>query len=514
MRRPRPAVALLASLALLTSLFGCSTPSRQFTILHFNDFHGQVEPVAPKDGPEAGGLARLAGLSEAIRAQEKGLGVPTLLLNAGDNFTGTAFSTLFQGEPEYHVFSMMGMDALVTGNHEWDFGAGVLEARARAATFPVLAANVSARDPARAFLEPCATLLAGSLRIGVIGVTTADTPVTTAPGNTAGFDFGDPVEAVRRVLAGPPATGWDFVVVLSHCGFEVDKAIARANPRVGLVVGGHDHKELHTPFVENGVPIVQAGDRGRFLGRVSVTLSRGKRARVEGTLIPVSPGTPEDPAARSYLQTYLDRERQTLGAVVGHLPEALPGEREILRTRESALGDLLTDAMRAASGADAAFINAGAIRTGLPAGPVTGLDLYACLPFFDSLATVRMTGAQVQALLDRCAAMPTTDAPGGFLAFSGIQATYREGRAVGVRVGGEPLDQAKSYLVACSHFLLGGGDGHREFGEGKESRDWGVGLQELMRRQLLKPGLKIARPGGRLVRDDSAGSGRDPAPSP
>jgi 5'-nucleotidase/UDP-sugar diphosphatase len=492
------AVALSLCALLLLS---CGQKPQVFTVLHFNDFHGQVEPVADKDGGQSGGLARLAGLVDSVRADNERKGIPTLLLCAGDVFTGTAFSTLFQGGPEFKALGLMKTSAMTTGNHEWDFGPGVLSERARGCGFPLVVANVAPQVPGRLPLVPFTTLTAGRLRVGIIGVTTADTPQTTAPGNTEGFTFSDPVEAVGKILTEKDGE-WDFVVVLSHCGFEVDKVIASKYPAIGLIVGGHDHKVLERPWIEKGVPIVQAGDRGRFLGEVTVSLAKGRPAEVTGRLLPVTDKIPESAEIAGVLAPYLAKEESALGAVIGRLPSALEGDRNILRTREAAIGDLLADAMRNASGADLAFVNSGAIRAGLPAGEVTGRDLYACLPFFDSLSTVRLTGAQIQALLDRCASMPITDPPGGFLQVSNISVVYRNGNAEKAKIGGAPIDPTREYVVACSHFLLSGGDGLKEFTEGKDTRDWGVSLQELMRRELVKPGIKIPSVGSRLKRAD------------
>jgi 2',3'-cyclic-nucleotide 2'-phosphodiesterase (5'-nucleotidase family) len=226
----------------------------------------------------------------------------------------------------------------------------------------------------------------------------------------------------------------------------------------------------------------------------------GKVRYVEGRLLPVSASVPADPATEAFLAGFLREEKERLGAPVGRLPQALSGDRLLLRTGEAPLGNLLTDAMRLASGADCAFLNGGAIRAGLPAGEVTGRDLYACLPFFDSLTTVELSGADLKALLDRCAAMPRQDPPGGFLQVSGLTVRYEEGKAREVKVGGAPLEPGRTYVVACTQFLLSGGDGLSEFKNGRNARDWGIGLQELLRRTLARPDFVPPADEERIVR--------------
>jgi 2',3'-cyclic-nucleotide 2'-phosphodiesterase (5'-nucleotidase family) len=501
-KRLKVLVALGLTLLLAAALAaGCPPTPQSLVVLHFNDFHGQVQPVKNKDGSAQGGLDRLAGLADAIRADDAGKHVPTLLLNAGDILTGTAFSTLFRGKPEFHVLGLMRLTAMTPGNHEWDCGATALETRARDASFPLLVANLKANDPARVFWKPFATFTVGHSRIGIIGVTTPDTPLTTAPGNTKGFTFTDPVAAVGNVLGSIGPRQWDFVIVLSHCGFDVDRKIAHAFPQIGLIVGGHDHKVIEKPWIENGVPIVQAGDRGRFLGRVTVTLRRGRRPAVAGTLIPVLNGTPASGDVARYIAPFLAREQEELGTFIARLPRELSGDRNLLRTAEAPIGDLITDGMRRAASADAAFLNGGTVRAGLPAGAVTQKDLYGCLPYFDSLHTTRLTGEQIQALLDRCASMPSTDPPGGFLQMSGISVTYRRGNARHVLIGGKPLDLRADYLVACTNFLCSGGDGLVEFTQGRDIRDWGISIQDILRREIGSPDIKIPTAGKRIHRE-------------
>ncbi|MEW5764216.1 MAG: bifunctional metallophosphatase/5'-nucleotidase [Acidobacteriota bacterium] len=501
MRHLKSGIAFAWVLLLFGALAGLETRERpaRLRILHFNDFHGQVEPVVSRTGEESGGLARLIGLADARREAARAEGVETRLVCAGDLFTGTAFSTLFQGDPEFQVLQKAGLSALTSGNHEWDFGVGTLMRRITGSGIPLLLCNVSAAEPSHTFWKPWMVARVGGFAVGFTGVTTPETPTTTAPGNTEGFAFSDPVPALSA-LCGENPGHWDFLVVLSHCGFEQDKRIAKEVKGVGLIVGGHDHKVLETPHVENGVPIVQAGDRGRFLGEVEITLSGASAPAVTGRLLPVTSSTGESGEAAALLRPYLEKEEAALGAVIGRLPEALSGDRVLLRTGEAPLGDFVADAMKEASKAEAAFINGGALRAGLPAGGVTGRDLYACLPFFDSLTTVLLTGEQIQALLDRCASMPREDPPGGFLQVSGIEAVYEKGGARSIRIGGAPLDPARAYRVACTQFLLSGGDGLAEFKSGLDARDYGVSLQEILRRELARPDLRIPKAGGRIVR--------------
>jgi 2',3'-cyclic-nucleotide 2'-phosphodiesterase (5'-nucleotidase family) len=493
----RSVLSKLALLAFLLGAWACSRPPQEFTVLHFNDYHGQIRPLVTPKGEPCGGLARLAALTGSISARERSEGRPVFLLFAGDAMTGTATSSMFQGEPDFQGFAKMGFAAMVPGNHDWDFGAGVLEQRSRALRAPILLANARTAPGWPTFFRPARTLQAGEYRVGVIGVTRQDTPSITRPGATEGYAFEDPAEAVARALRNRGPAAWDFVVVLSHCGVEQDRKIARRNPGVGLVVGGHDHLALTSPEWESNVPIVQAGDRGRFLGVVRVTLRRGTRARVEASLLPVTADMPEDAGIRSMVLPFLDREEKELGSRIATLPSALEGP-PASRQHETLLGNLITDSMRLASGADLAFVNGGSIRAGLPSGEVTGRDLLECFPFEDTLWTVRLKGSQVRALLNRCASNSGGEPWGGFLQVSGLTVVYGEDQSEEIQVDGRPLEDNAEFTVACTNFLMSGGDGHAEFAAGQGPRDWGIEVRGLVRSRLADPAVQPVQGEGRI----------------
>ncbi len=134
----------LASLALLA---GCAVtpraPLRQLCILHTNDVHGHIteERVEGWRKP-SGGAATLASCVREIREENRAAGIPTLLLDAGDIFLGTPEGNVSKGIAVVETMNAAGYDAMAIGNHEFDFGVGVVEALAAAARFPILGANV------------------------------------------------------------------------------------------------------------------------------------------------------------------------------------------------------------------------------------------------------------------------------------------------------------------------------------------------------------------------------------
>ncbi|MCC6450202.1 MAG: bifunctional metallophosphatase/5'-nucleotidase [Candidatus Aureabacteria bacterium] len=469
----------LASLALLA---GCAVtpraPLRQLCILHTNDVHGHIteERVEGWRKP-SGGAATLASCVREIREENRAAGIPTLLLDAGDIFLGTPEGTVSKGIAVVETMNAAGYDAMAIGNHEFDFGVGVVEALAAAARFPILGANVrvSSGGPPPSFLRPAVVKDADGLKVGIIGVITESTPAIVMPGRTEKLVFEKPQGVVREQIAALKAQGVDFIVLLSHCGSWQDKEIAAEVKGIGVIVGGHGHELLRKPLRvrRTGTLIVQAGGTGQYLGRLDcrVDPDRGRVASHRYELVPLEKGRClPDPEAQAIVDRWAALVGERFDETVAESSDDFAGND----TAEAPLGNLIADSMRAATGAQIAFHNNFGIRNPLLAGPVTYRDIYKILPFDNTLYTMTLTGAQLLRILEQSLALKY-----GILQLSGLTVEYSpkapEGSRVGsVRCGGEPLDPAAAYTVTTNSFLAQGGDSYATFLEGRDMTNSGV----------------------------------------
>ncbi|MFO1372667.1 MAG: bifunctional UDP-sugar hydrolase/5'-nucleotidase, partial [Candidatus Competibacteraceae bacterium] len=314
------------------------------TVLHFNDFHGQLEPFTdPTTGASVGGIARLASAVQAVRAEAPQR--PVILLFAGDMLQGTVTSSLFFGIPDLGFFSDMGVDAAVMGNHELDYGQDIFRKLLERARFPVLSANVQA-EPKPFPLQPYVILHPKhGPRVAVLGLTTTELTTTTHPRNAVGLSVDDPVVVAKRLMPQLKAQA-ELVVVLSHLGIADDQRLARDVMGVDLVVGGHNHNVYASPVITNGVPIVQAGDRGRYLGRMDLTVSGGHVKVAHYRLIPIEANTPENAKMAANVSEIVAVAEQELVEVIGRASVDLDAQREVIRRRESNFGDWVADLAR------------------------------------------------------------------------------------------------------------------------------------------------------------------------
>ena len=456
----------IASIIVLIIL--CFAPAQardvSLRILYVNDFHGFAEPYKPVGSKESlGGVASLAGEVNKLRKEK-----PTLLLAAGDMIQGHGWANFFRGKSSIALMNRMRFDAMVVGNHEFDFGQDVLKKRIAAARFPVLGANVEGFKDG---LKPYVIKEIQGLKVAIIGVVTLDTPQATHPKNVQGLKFLPPGAAVEKYLPELKKQA-DLVIVLSHIGYQADRDLAASVPGIGVIVGGHSHTKLLEPTVINQTIIVQAWEHAKALGVLDLTVADGKIKAWSGRLEMIKPGQgQEDKGVRRLVKRYGFLVDTLLGSKIGEAALDLDGEH--VRMRETNLGDFLADILRQAAGADAAIINGGGIRTSILKGKITVKDIYAVLPFDNYLVAIKLTGKQIREALEH-GVSGVEEGAGRFPQVSGLSFTYSRGAPAGSRVkdimiGGRPLDLQKEYAVATNDFMAAGGDGYRAFGEALKS---------------------------------------------
>lgn len=501
-------------------------------ILHTNDVHARYEETTAsgtvctaKDKAAArcvGGAARLATALKELR------GADALYLDAGDQFQGTLLYTRYKDAAALAVLGLLKPDAQVLGNHEFDDGPPVLAHYLDNASWPVLSANtVTEAEPLLAGkVKPSAVVERGARRIGIVGLTTVETPVASRPGPTVSFAAeADSLQAAVNALR---AQGIDTIVALTHVGYAVDQALAAAVDGVDVVVGGHSHTLLSNsdakaagpyPWVgrsKSGEPVlvVQAGSYGTHLGRLDVTLdAAGVVSAWSGDATLLGNDVPQDPrmlAAVTELAAPLEALRRE---PVGETTVALSND---CRFAECALGDLIADAMLEAMrdhGAAVAIQNGGGIRAPIPAGTITMGHVLEVLPFSNTLAWADLSGADLQAELENGVGRahdPQGSGTGRFPQVAGMRFAFDPDRPEGQRVTAvevraadgtyAPLDPARTYRVVTNNFVRQGGDGYARFAQATRFYDFGPSLETLVVERIRRLSPIAPAVDGRIAR--------------
>jgi 2',3'-cyclic-nucleotide 2'-phosphodiesterase (5'-nucleotidase family) len=560
-------VALLVTLALVFSLFTTTSQAAPsvpvtFTILHTNDFHGNLEQNSGGSTSNPG-MARVAKVINDVRTAVGAENV--LLLDAGDEMQGSLLSNIQQGIPTIDVYNHMGYAAATFGNHEFDWGKDVLAARVSEATYPYVSANIVINDTGNcatagwtspSFAQPYVIKTVGTapntVNVAIVGVTTPETPIITVASATTGLCFKDPAASIENYYAAMKASA-DVIVVLSHLGFNdggygygipiygdqtlAQKLITDGKP-VDLIVGGHSHTDvaLPAPVIGGKTTVVQARYNGRQVGRANITVQPSGAVSVSWSkLVPTSSGVP-DPNIEALIATYTsDPDYQALiSEEIGwtNVSIARNYEGDSLMgyfVNDAIYNDLNTDSVNS-NDVDMVFNNAGGLRADIacaaPPCLLTYGMMFSILPFGNATAVGDMTGAQIMELLNQSASLSK-----GAIQPAGMRykfynyrvwptsTTFRtwawgayDACVINKTTGDcEPLDLNRTYRVATNEFLAPAGqDNFYAFKYMTNITYWGDMLDGVNR--WVKANYTAANPyngalDGRITRDGNDASG-------
>jgi 2',3'-cyclic-nucleotide 2'-phosphodiesterase (5'-nucleotidase family) len=416
-------------------------------------------PAAWVSDPVKPMIGGIVALDDYIRQQrEKYSNV--LLLDAGDISTGTPISKIEYkgalGGGFAEMLNYLGYDAMTIGNHEFDEGQDNLIKTMNILKADVLCANLFVND--RIFAEKSYKIFKkGSVRIGVIGLILNDLYQEVAKKYLTDIRVQDPVQTAQKIIDKiDPAT--DVIVLLTHQGIENDRELARQIKNADIIVGGHSHSMIEQPVQENGVLIVQANTKTRYLGRLTIDVSDDRISSFDYQLIPTWVSGVEKP--RKELQRLVDHYKNEIDSRYNYVIGTLHTDWKRYERGESNIGNYIADVMRATTGTDLAVINSGGIRKDLSAGPVTKLDIVEILPFTNYLGTFECTGGQLLTLMQKNVQM-LSDQNHGILQVSGLRMTYEKDKNGDIKIVDAlihemPVDPAATYTGTTVDFILFG----------------------------------------------------------
>jgi 2',3'-cyclic-nucleotide 2'-phosphodiesterase (5'-nucleotidase family)/predicted AlkP superfamily phosphohydrolase/phosphomutase len=499
---------------------------KPLSIIGLNDFHGQLEQTnALSDGLNVtvGGAPQLATMfdEEADRLPGK-----TTLLAAGDNVGASPpNSALLHDIPAIDVENAWGLDATSFGNHEFDFGIPRIREHEDRADFPFLSANIvdAATGKYPDWNQPSTVLKIDGVRVGVIGATVRSTPELVSAGNTAGLAFLDEAERIHQESVRLEKQDVDVQIVVIHEGATVGANAIDGQPAVpwqgaitpivdklqdttiDLVIAGHTHRIAN--YVQGHIPVVEGVNAGGSY-TVAQLMLRGSDVWWAGTQTRVAKNL--GVAARPDVQAIVDKanadtavlRNQVIGTQSIDIFRDNGGADGLARTEESAMGNLVADAMRAKyPGIDAAITNSGGLRqdllvtpptAGEGPGQVTWGEVFGVLPFGNRTAILTLNGAQLKDAFTNGFSAVCNPAinTGRFPQISGLKVTYHCDGLSSVVDGVwkapngptgtlTPVAPADTVRFVTNDFMLTGGDGYTVFTQGTNVQQPGDALLDV-----------------------------------
>jgi 2',3'-cyclic-nucleotide 2'-phosphodiesterase (5'-nucleotidase family) len=437
-------------------VLGSLQAQEQITILHWNDFHSQNIPFQVKTKNRAtktdttymvGGSAVLAAYLHKNYDSDS----TTLVLNAGDDFQGSPVSTVTKGSSQIQLLNLLHPDAFEIGNHEFDYGRESLFDVLKQAHFPVLAANLYDTQTGKPFEGTYIIKQIGKVKFGIIGIMTEELPRLSLPANLKNLEVRSAASTIHYLVPELKKQGANVIIALTHVGVDEDSVLAAKCPELDIIIGGHSHTALFHAKDVNGVVIAQAGSRGRWLGKLNIsvdtkkdTVLTYKEELIETRAADVTP----DPVVAEKVDALEKLADKGLSEVIGELKT----DWKRGGGGESNMGDWIADAMKWYAKTDIAFQNSGGIRKDVLAGPLTIRDIWEISPFGNTLVTFSVDGKTFLSMLNHQLKMRDD-----FCQISGFTVVYslkpNDEKVVTVSVDGKPLDEKKIYTVVTNNYV-------------------------------------------------------------
>ncbi|MBA3319238.1 MAG: bifunctional metallophosphatase/5'-nucleotidase [Gemmatimonadales bacterium] len=408
----------------------------------------------------SGGLARVATVRNRLADQGR-----VLFVLAGDFLSPSLLTKYYAGRQMVEALNAAKLDYATFGNHEFELPRDTLIARIDQSSFKWLSTNCTLADGTRfPKVLPWDTLRVSGHLVGLFGLTVAGdyrSYVRCASPDSAATFAVDTLTALKA----------DLIVGLTHQTVEADRDLLAREPRIDIILGGHEH-DAHDSVV-SGRHVLKADANSRSAQFATLWGGKGEWRQAVG-LVHIDSRLPDDTATARVAEAWADSLRRRLGPErsVGTADAPIDARDAVSRRRESAVGDLVADALRAGTGADVALLNAGAMRLDdvIPAGPISSHQLESIFLFADEtrIVTFPLSGTRLREVLEHGVSNASWG-KGGFLQVSGVEFSFDRSRTSGDRLVGDPrkaggaaMGAADTVRVAMPGYpACQGGDGYK-----------------------------------------------------
>lgn len=443
--------ALISLALILFPVLLLSQEGKKLIIFHTNDLHSRLcgfspesayTPLQPRNDNTTGGFSRIEAVLKSER--EKGEGIK-LTVDPGDFLMGTLFHSL-ESETGFqlHLMKTMGYDLVCLGNHEFDFGPGklaqIIEQANTRGNMPVILSGNAVFDPESPEDDGLEKLYVGKvlsgklimekegLKIGFFSVMGVDA-VNVAPAAKP-VTFLKQIPYARKMVEQLRADKCDIVICVSHSGVTKNKdgswggedvELAKSVKGIDLIISGHTHTKLEKPVFVNGIPVVQAGENGQNLGRLTMIWKDGKLSFDNYTLFPVDDNITGDIETEKMIDAQKELiNRQVLEPLGLDYIKTVAEANFLLECNQqgdfigSNLGPLVADAIyyyvnkHSKTGCDVSLVSSGVIRDRIVPGTISAPDVFRVMALGSGkdnvpgypLAKLYVTGKELKSILE------------------------------------------------------------------------------------------------------------------
>jgi 5'-nucleotidase/UDP-sugar diphosphatase len=428
------------------------TNLKKFTILHSNDMHGDFLAEAKGgEGKLIGGLALLSGYINRVRQEEKNV----LYVISGDMVQGSIIDSEYRGISTMEIMNYLAPDVASLGNHEFDYGLPHLLFLEKMANFPIVNANLYIKEYNKRLMRPHIILNKDGFDILFIGIITDKIMADLAKdAQIASFiSLEEASREVGKICNAYKNDDIDLTILLTHIGFESDRELAALlDPEWGvdMIIGGHSHTVLTQPEKINNVLIAQAGVGTDQVGRFDIMVDDDTNSILDYSwrLVPINNDIAvPDKGLEGYINSFKDVVDRKYNTIISKFATKLTHPR---RTEETALGNMIADALADSVNSDVVLVGSGAIRFH-ELGPLITLgNLTACFPFDEALTRFTITGGQLKRIFRHIMRKENRNSEGEcYQVNHTVRAVYNEAEKCleSLALNGQPVNETSRYTV-------------------------------------------------------------------
>ena len=491
------------ALAALTAAITSGTAfAGDLTVFSTSDIHGSVIgwnyfTAQPADV----GLAKVSTIVKEARSQ-KGKNDDILVLDAGDILQGTPLDTYmvqhpneWKTHPMFDAFNTIGYDAIELGNHEFNFGLDYLK-KAIGKNQNVLAANViddktgKTWSGVKPYILKTVTIDGEQVKVGIIGTDTPAIPMFEDPSHFAGVHFADQVPVFQQCVKELKAQGADIIIGMTHSGVpRNDRSgaenqvvdIAKACPELSLLICAHNHVVIdnqsgivgpdgtkYADSVINGVPVVESGKDGKFVGKSVLTINKenGKWKVNKVTTKAVSTkGVADDPQIAKQVKPWHEKTLKHLQTVIGQASAEFSGAES--NHQDSAIVDLVNEVQRHYAGTQLSASASFNTSQNIAKGDITLQELSGLYIYENYLYGIEINGAELRKYMEHAASFYGTSPDYNYDMLQGVDYTIDITKPVGQRIvklqyQGKDVQDSDKFTLAINDYRMNGGSGYME----------------------------------------------------
>ena len=373
--------------------------SETIVILYENDVHCAVE-----------GYSKLAAMKNELKSEYEYVGV----VSSGDFVQGGTLGAVSKGEYIVELMNLVGYDAIAPGNHEFDYTISRLTELYELSETKYISCNFAKIGEEKTYFEPYTIVSYGDVDIAYIGIITPETITSARPSqfrNENGeiiytFNESRLYELVQESIDEATEDGADYVIALSHIGYDESGElndvtdVIENTDGLDVVLDAHSHSVIEEKIVKDksGDDVLLSSTGTGFENIGKLTIANGE---FDTELVKTETYTKTDADVDAYIaeinESYAELGNRKIGESKVELITHNEEGTRLVRTAETNLGNLCSDALFFVTNADVSYVNGGGLRAPIKSGDMTFNDIYSVFPFNNRIVTAEITG---QVLLD------------------------------------------------------------------------------------------------------------------